>query len=144
MTKNMSGPIVWVLMSAWFASGLGGCRSDPAAQTCSQPLSKSTCAATFDAQVSQPRFCGTQPCCALAGDCGRYKVWRSPPSLSSQTCVYDSTGQVLLAGLDCSDYPAFCDSSAFCIQAGAAISADMECDIPKLPTHCGADGGAGD
>jgi hypothetical protein len=137
----MPRPIVCLFVLAWFVGGLSGCNSGP--QTCSQPLSKSYCAASFEAQVGKPRFCGGS-CCAPAGSCGKFKVWRSPPSLSSQICIYDSAGQVLLAALECSDTAAYCVSSAMCIHAGAAIDTDMECDVSMLPKRCAADAGTSD
>jgi hypothetical protein len=100
--------------------------------SCRVPLTASGCAATFDLQVANSIFPGL---CGVAGPCGAFRVWVTPPNYFSQTCVYDSSGEHLLSARGCSDTP-ICESNQFCQSAGQDINVANLCDLATLAMAC--------
>jgi hypothetical protein len=120
-----------------------GCSTNMAAgTTCPTVLAQVGCAATFDLQASQGGTCGGA-CYGLGGTCGPYVVWQTAPGTSGLSCVYDGTGQTLLAATACSDVESYCAGTQFCASGGANIDPSTACDLRTLPNACPCtDGGA--
>jgi hypothetical protein len=99
------------------------------------------CAANYGGQIANEPGCndigGNQ-----AGTCGPYLVWMSGGGFGSLTCVYDQSGDHLLSGTVCTDYPAYCDHTASCASIGQAIDPAASCDVRALPASCPSDAGA--
>jgi hypothetical protein len=143
MTKPR--PVGFIAIAALALMSSMECSSSGPATSCSLSLAESRCAATFEAQTSGVALCEHAPCCASAGTCGKYQVWRTPlANLETLTCVYDATGMTLMAARSCSDYSAYCDNTRACRASSGYVDVENQCAIPQLPQHCSPDASAGD
>jgi hypothetical protein len=59
-------------------------------------------------------------------------------AIGGVSCIYDESGQTLVAGASCSDVPLACghDNNTFCMTAGQSIDLSKECDVSALPSTC--------